>query len=383
MNALATHTVFLTLAGSHAHGTARAGSDVDLRGVCIVPLDARLSLRHDFEQFDGVLPDDLLAIVRPVLELHETAQHGLDEKVEGVVYDLAKFLRLCVAANPNALEILFADPRDEVLTSPAWRRIHDARSLFLTRKVEQTFHGYARAQLNRIKSHRSWLLSPPKAPPLREDFGLPAHGSPLGRDDQNRVAAAIAEKVRGYGIDDLEMPRATRIAVQERLTDLVSDALNVPASDLDAHLDAVASDALGLPEAVIATLAAEKRYRAARKHWSAYQTWLRQRNPARAELEREFGYDTKHAMHLVRLMRMGIEALELQTLRVRRPDADELLAIRDGALSYDALLAETERLGERLAAAAAQTRLPEAVDLDAVDRLAVSLMVDPSGNGRA
>ncbi len=32
------HTVFLTLAGSQAHGTAREGSDVDVRGVCIAPL---------------------------------------------------------------------------------------------------------------------------------------------------------------------------------------------------------------------------------------------------------------------------------------------------------------------------------------------------------
>src|ERR1039458_5020213 len=33
-----------------------------------------------------------------------------------------------------------------------------------------------------------------------------------------------------------------------------------------------------------------------------YNGWKAQRNPKRAELEAKFGYDTKHAMHLVRLM---------------------------------------------------------------------------------
>ena len=53
--ALAPHTIFLTLAGSQAHGTARDGSDVDLRGVCIAPLALRLSLFGGFEQAEGPL----------------------------------------------------------------------------------------------------------------------------------------------------------------------------------------------------------------------------------------------------------------------------------------------------------------------------------------
>ena len=47
------HTIFLTVAGSHAHGTARDGSDIDLRGVCVAPLSVRLSLFRAFEQYEG------------------------------------------------------------------------------------------------------------------------------------------------------------------------------------------------------------------------------------------------------------------------------------------------------------------------------------------
>ena len=44
------HTIFLGLSGSHAYGTARPGSDLDLRGCCVAPLDLRLSFRRHFEQ---------------------------------------------------------------------------------------------------------------------------------------------------------------------------------------------------------------------------------------------------------------------------------------------------------------------------------------------
>src|SRR5215510_1794187 len=117
---LARDTIFVSLAGSHAHGTAHAGSDVDLRGVCIAPLSTRLSLFRSFEQFEGSLAGTLWEHVRGQLERHPSAQRSLAGKVESVLYDVAKFLGLCAAANPNALEILFADPRDWLYETPAW-----------------------------------------------------------------------------------------------------------------------------------------------------------------------------------------------------------------------------------------------------------------------
>jgi hypothetical protein len=125
---------------------------------------------------------------------------------------------------------------------------------------------------------------------------------------------------------------------------------------------------------VVSTLNAERRYRAAMKHWESYQTWKSERNPARAELERRHGYDTKHAMHLIRLMRMGLEVLRTGDLVVRRPDADELNAIRDGALSFEDLLASAAALKEQMVHAAEESNLPDDVDHDRVDDLAFELM---------
>jgi len=368
------HIIFLTLAGSHAHGTAREGSDVDLRGVCVAPLSARLSLFSTFEQYEGPLPDGLAPSVIPRLRAHPTAARGLDVKTECVIFDIAKFIGLCADANPNALEILFADERDWVLETPAWRQLHKERHGFLTTKVQQTFLGYAMAQLKKIKSHRSWLLNPPARKPTREDFGLPASGGTLSRDDQNRIEESIADRIRGYGIDNVDMPKAIRIAVQERMDAFLRDALSASDADIDDSMRAVASHALSLPGDVIAALNAEKRYRAAMKQWDSYQVWKSHRNRVRADLEHEYGYDTKHAMHLIRLMRMGIEVLERGELFVRRPDAAELNAIRDGAMSFDELLAAAASLKEVMEYAASTAGLPDDVDREQIDRLALGLM---------
>ena len=110
------------------------------------------------------------------------------------------------------------------------------------------------------------------------------------------------------------------------------------------------------------------------KHWESYQTWKTQRNPARAELEREHGYDTKHAMHLIRLMRMGLEVLEISDLRVRRDDAHELSAIRDGAMPFDELLAAATALQESMERAAEMAKLPSDVDHKGVDALLADVL---------
>jgi predicted nucleotidyltransferase len=367
------HTIFLTLAGSQAHGTARQGSDVDVRGVCVVPLALRVSLFRTFEQYEGELPPALAEQVVPRIKEHPTAAQGLGVKTECVIYDVAKFLSLCAAANPNALEILFASEADWLLAAPAWRRLHDQRMQFLTRKVQQTFLGYAIAQLKKIQTHRSWLLNPPTKKPSREDFGLPAHGGTLSADDQNRIEQGIAEKVRSYGIDNVDLPKPARLALQERLDAFYRDTLSVT-DDVEERLRAVATAALGIPSDVASTLNAEKRYRAALKHWDSYQTWQAQRNPARAELERSHGYDTKHAMHLIRLMRMGLEVLQTGELRVRRDDAEQLSAIRDGALSFEELRAMAADLQRSMEAAATATQLPPDVDYERIDGLLIELL---------
>jgi hypothetical protein len=86
-----------------------------------------------------------------------------------------------------------------------------------------------------------------------------------------------------------------------------------------------------LPSSFLELLDRERRYRSALRKWQQYEEWKRTRNAARAELERQHGYDTKHAMHLIRLLRMAEEIVSKGRVLVRRPDAEELRAVRRGA----------------------------------------------------
>lgn len=369
------HTIFVGLSGSLAHGTGTADSDVDLRGVCIAPLSTRVSIFHRFEQYEGSLHGDLWHSVEAQLQRRPHTARAMQQKTESVVYDLAKLVSLLCAANPSALELLFTPEEDWLYETPAWRALYERRHELLTRRVSQTYLGYGLAQLRRIRTHRAWLLSPPARKPVRSDFGLP-DSSTLNRDDQGRIERAVSDRLKAYAFGELELDKPTRITLNEKMDAFMHDAM--VAAGFESTPKDVATRALGLPGEVIATLEAERRYRAAMKQWDAYRTWKERRNPERAKLEQQFGYDTKHAMHLIRLMTMGVEILETSELRVRRPDADELMAIRAGSLSFEELETRAQELEAAMKAALERTALPADVDREAMDRLVFELVRNAS-----
>ncbi|MCI0536538.1 MAG: nucleotidyltransferase domain-containing protein, partial [Verrucomicrobiales bacterium] len=355
-------TIFLCLGGSHAHGTARNASDIDVRGVGIAPLPSRLSFGPQFEQYEGDLPSGLAD------RLKQKVATESPPKVETTIFDITKFARLCVDANPNTLEILFTDEAAWLLESPAWKKLWQARHEFLSRKAADTFGGYALAQLKKIKSHRAWLLHPPAGKPTRTDFGLPESGT-LSADERNRLEEAIAAKLRTWSIDDLDMPKAARIGLESRMLEFWADVLRTADELTEDAMRAAAARGLGLSGELLEALNREKRYQAERRHWDSYCRWKAERNPARADLEARFGYDTKHGAHLIRLMRMGVELIESGNLKIRRRDADELLQIRDGAWSYDQLVKVANELEKRMKAAVENSPLPVAADAERLDSL--------------
>ncbi|WAH36043.1 nucleotidyltransferase domain-containing protein [Alicyclobacillus dauci] len=80
----------------------------------------------------------------------------------------------------------------------------------------------------------------------------------------------------------------------------------------------------------------------------------------------KWGYDTKNAMHLVRLYRMGYEALTDGVIRVGRPDAEELLEIRNGAWSLQQVEQFAEEMNRKCEAALAETKLPDEPDTERI-----------------
>lgn len=400
-------TLFLTAHGSHAYGTNLPTSDRDYKGFCVPPRQYFLGYAKRFEQAEFKGDPDM------------------------VVYDIRKFFKLAADCNPSVIEVLFTDESDYQILHPLGATILAKRDLFISKKAKFTFSGYAVSQLKKIRSHKKWLANPPKAPPTREEFGLPER-TVIPRDQLQAAQSMIRRQIEHWNVPIDELDDAARIAVQERFVEalalieagykaqvvaqlwaekekLIPEAWRQPPQDQmglrsqyqnaswgyaqavgalekagGANLERTAGTLLGFSDNFLELLDKERAYKGRMEEWRSYQTWLETRNEKRSELERRWGYDTKHGMHLVRLMRMCGEILRGEGVKVKRPDAEELLAIRNGLWTYEELLdwaAKQEEYLEQLLVASPLPRSPPTSAIDAllIDVVEKGLSILPEG----
>ncbi len=129
-------------------------------------------------------------------------------------------------------------------------------------------------------------------------------------------------------------------------------------------------------------LEARKAFQAAMKHYRNYRTWRENRNAKRAELEERFGYDTKHAMHLCRLLKMGTEILRGEGVQVKRRDAQWLKSVRRGSLSYSELLVWVKQAEAELSRVEANSTLPARPDREWAESAVVEITEQYLWRGR-
>jgi predicted nucleotidyltransferase len=94
----------------------------------------------------------------------------------------------------------------------------------------------------------------------------------------------------------------------------------------------------------------------------------------RKQLVQKFGYDTKNAAHLIRLLRMGIEFLTDGALYIKREDASQLLEIKHGAWTLEQVKKEADRLFASAEDAYIHSALPKGVDYEKINRLCVDIV---------
>jgi predicted nucleotidyltransferase len=98
----------------------------------------------------------------------------------------------------------------------------------------------------------------------------------------------------------------------------------------------------------------------------------------RKALVEKFGYDTKHASHLIRLLRMGVEYCTTGEYRVWRGDidAEELKEIKNGAWPRDKVLREADYLMKELTEAHEKSPLPEQADVEWAKATLLDVLTD-------
>lgn len=186
---------------------------------------------------------------------------------------------------------------------------------------------------------------------------------PLAKELLQRREMFLSQKV-GFKFGRYAIHQLQKIERHHRW--LTTDPPNVPKPE---EFGAV----LGENSPKFPDTASEKAFRAAAKHHRAYKAWRKNRNPNRAALEEKYGYDTKHAMHLCRLLKMGCEILEDGEVHVFRPDADWLRRVREGALSYRDLLDWVKEMEQRLADSESRSELPAEPSFHDAEQMVVGI----------
>lgn len=317
---LKNNTIYLTVYGSHAYGMATKHSDIDIRGITMVPKEYLLGITDHFDQ----------AI--------------FNEPYDTTIFALNKFVKLSMEFNPNCIELLFTDPSDHLFISKIGEDLLNIRELFISKKARFTLAGYSHAQLKRLNTHRSWLLRKDTIKkPEREDFGLKNDKKQIPGEQILEIEAAIRKKMDEWAFDTTGMDTSTSIKFKKELEETLID-LKLHTEEFESY----ALRSLGLDDNLTAAFQKERAYRTAKKQWIQFNEWKENRNKDRFALEEKMGFDGKHASHLVRLYRECIELLETGKLNVKRPDAEELLYIRNGGWSYEKLMQFSKDSDEKL-----------------------------------
>ena len=118
-----------------------------------------------------------------------------------------------------------------------------------------------------------------------------------------------------------------------------------------------------------------------KKHCNEHQSywdWVKHRNEARYATNIDHGrnYDSKNLMHTFRLLDMAEEIAREGQVRVRRPNRDHLMRIRQGEFHYDDLVAQAEAKVAKIDVLFEACPLPERPDLAAIERLLIEVRED-------
>lgn len=115
--------IFRCVVGSTAYGLNDANSDVDRRGFYLPPAELHWGLAGVPEQ--------------------------LETDEEECYWEIEKFIRLALKANPNVLECLYS-PLVETCT-PLATELIDMREIFLSRHIHRTYNSYVLSQFKKLE----------------------------------------------------------------------------------------------------------------------------------------------------------------------------------------------------------------------------------------
>ena len=324
------------ISGSRAYGTDVPGSDTDIRGVFVLPKDRFYGMSY-------------------VPQVSDTTN-------DTVYYELGRFVELASKNNPNILELLAMPEAQTLLRHPVMDRF--PVELFLSRRCKHTFGGYAIAQIKKARGLNKKIVNPvgkDLKPLLDFCYVFQHQGSislqqwldrkGLRQQQLGLVNVPHAEGVFGIYVDQNDEGLYKGVQRKPDATTVLLSSVEkgvAPAGYLYFNLDG---------------------YKQYRRQYREYWTWMEERNEERYANNQRHGrnYDSKNMMHTFRLLDMGTEILRDGKVIVRRPNRDELMAIRRGDFEYELLIERAETKMQEMDELATTSPLPKQPDLARIE----------------
>lgn len=297
--------IFEAVTGSQSRGLSTESSDIDVKGI-FLPKPEHL--------FQLSSPKESITRHNPDIEYHH----------------LRKFIELAsLKSNPTILEMLFVDDSFILKKHPIMDILLNEKEQFLTLHAYNSFVCYAREQLMRIKNGH--LDTSAEENEIHLKYVLETM---LENDELLKQFPSLKKEM---------LPNISTV----RFVDGRLDFVKVSGSFSEINLLEYKSMLSQLEQTV-----------------KTYKNIGKRNN--KASDERLF----KHAAHLVTLLKMGIEILQGKGLNVlRTADRNELLAIRNGAYSFEELYRYSDDLFAEIDSAKKESTLPPHYSREKADDL--------------
>lgn len=336
--------LFEAVAGSKAYGTNTPQSDEDLRGVFAAPTS--------------------------FLTASESIQQVQDEKGDEVYYELGRFIELLSKSNPNALEILFL-PEDCVRYRHPVMDLIDPK-LFLTKKCEMSFAGYALGQVKKARGLNKKIVNPEPEQRLElRDFCYVMAGQGAMKLSDWLASKGIDESQLGaVGVNHAPNTYALFAGRGYRGIFSRSGEPSILCSSVPKGVEAIGWMTCNVDG-----------FKKHCKNHKEYWNWVKKRNESRYLVNSEHarGYDSKNMMHTLRLLEIAEMIAKEGIIQLRSPNVDFLMQVRNGDFSYEELLNMAEEKMETITQAYANSELPDDVDFYQANELLAEMRAALTG----
>ncbi len=331
-----------SISGSRSFGLATENSDTDIRGVYYLPK----------EDFFG---------------LHYIPQIS-NETNDITYYEIGRFVELLQKNNPNILEVLVS-PEDCIQHKNPLMELLKPED-FLSKLCKDTFAGYAISQIRKAKGLNKKILNPlDKERKSILDFCYVL---------KNQGSVSLKKWLRESGKDQEKCGLVSIDNTKGMFALFYSETgdLNYKGIIQNEEANQVSVSSVPKDENPVAYLFCNlDAYSTYCKDYREYWKWVSERNEDRYNVNQTHGqnYDSKNMMHTIRLLQSCEQIFKTGSLNIRVENREELLEIKAGNWSYEAVMEKAESLIQSIEHYHSRSTLPEFPDLDKTTKILVNI----------